>query len=98
MPPDNFPDGNGKIFFAANGSKIGLCWHRYENYRIKQVEVIVDHDAGILSFRINNGAVIEALKGFPPGAALRPAVGLCAGPGGDPKNMDNRVSFVRGYL
>ena len=36
------------------------------------IEVHVDHDAGTLGFRINEGPYIEALKGFPKGAALRP--------------------------
>ena len=63
------------------------------------VEVLVDHDAGALGYRINGGPVLEALplgdddrwregqpKGFPPGAALRPYAS-CYYPG-------DRVSFV----
>ena len=36
------------------------------------VEVIVDHDLGVLSYRLNDNPVVEALRGFPPGARLRP--------------------------
>lgn len=44
------------------------------------IEVLVDHDKGMLSYRVNNGPVFEALKGFPIGAALRPfAVCLVTG-------------------
>ena len=36
------------------------------------IEVIFDHDAGSLSYRVNDWPVFEALRGFPVGAALRP--------------------------
>ena len=38
------------------------------------IEVIVDHSEGSLAFRINDGPVLEALRGFPKGAPLRPWV------------------------
>ena len=42
------------------------------------IEVLVNHGEGVLSYRINGGPVLEALKGFPKGAAgqLRPWVTL----------------------
>ena len=47
-------------------------------------------DAGTLSFRVNGSPVLEALTGFPVGAALRPhAFGSRPG---------DRVCLVRGYL
>ena len=40
------------------------------------ITVCIDHDAGTLGFRVNGGPLLEALKGFPVGAALRPWVGF----------------------
>ena len=101
LPPDGYPDGDrAKVMtgdddddddddtprlFAGNlrGRSIGA-----------EITVVVDHDAGILGFRIkgvNNGELLHAVSGFPRGAALRPHASLffCA---------KDRVSFVRGFV
>ena len=54
------------------------------------IQVLVDHDEGVLSFQINGGPVLEALKGLPKGAAgqLRPFAIVRGG----------SLRFVRPYL
>ena len=58
------------------------------------IEVLVDHDEGTLSYRVNGGPLLEALKGetkFPKGAALRPFVAC-------PVHSGDRVRLVTPYL
>lgn len=80
-PPAGFPDGDGtQVSHNLQGQTFGA-----------EIEVIVDHDAGTLSFQINDGPPILALSGFPQGAALRPHASLFF------STLD-KVTFVRGYL
>ena len=56
------------------------------------MEVHIDHDHGVLSYRVNGGVLLEALKGFPKGTAgqLRPFAQLC--------NAYDGVRFLRPYM
>ena len=72
-PPASYPDGNGTRFRNLSGRPV-LPLHlrgRVDGYVI---EVVVDHSEGSLAFRVNGGPVLEALRGFPKGAQLRPWV------------------------
>ena len=77
-PPDGFPCGDSQLVTQCTpGSGGNDLW---EPSTIEPsangavIEVRVDHGAGTLSYRINDEPSFEALKGFPPGAALRPWV------------------------
>lgn len=86
-PPDGFPDGDGTNVMTdeagqglhLRGRAIGLV-----------IEVLVDHNAGTLGFRINDGPPLNALGGFPRGAVLHPYAGRILG--------TDRVSFEAPYL
>ena len=69
----------------AAGQPADLCGRA----RGATIEVRVNHDEGTLSFIINDGPRLLALRGFPRGAALLPWVML---EGGD------RVSFAPPYV
>ena len=72
MPlPDGWPDGiNTQIMKDEAGQRA----HLYNKANGAVIAVCIDHDAGTLGFRVNGGPLLEALKGFPVGAALRPWV------------------------
>ena len=71
--PDGWPDGQGtQIMKDEAGQPTDL--HDKANGAV--ITVCIDHDAGTLGFRVNGGPLVEALKGFPVGAALRPWVVL----------------------
>ena len=54
------------------------------------IEVRVNHDEGTLSYIINDGPPLLALRGFPRGAALRPWAELMS--------TDDRVSFAPAHV
>jgi hypothetical protein len=88
-PPDGFPDGRGnsRTLKDASGEIIN------GGGPIKKgtvIEVVFDHDQGILSFRADYGPLCEALRGFPAGAALRMYAAATLLPG-------DCVSLVRPY-
>ena len=56
----------------------------------REVEVLVNHDEGTLSYRIDGGPEMLALSGFPEAAELRPWARLL--------QPHDRVSFVRPYM
>ena len=56
------------------------------------VEVLVDHDAGTLSFRVNGGPPVPAQEGFGR-QPLRPYASLGLARGEHP----DRVSFMEGF-
>ena len=66
--PEGWPDGHGTAVCSPSlkGKEVGAV-----------IEVVVDHDAGSLSFRINRGPLLPALGGYPRGARLRPWARLC---------------------
>ena len=76
-PPPGYPDGHLRpILVEASGEQAQL-----EGRAIGSViEVIVDHDAGTLSFRLDDGPEGPLLEGFPVGDTggmfLRPVVGM----------------------
>ena len=77
--PEGYPDGDERLILTD-------CAGNPTNLKQKAngalIAVVVDHDRGTLSFRINDGPVLEALTGFPAGAQLRPwawCVGVDAG-------------------
>ena len=93
-PPDGWPeapDGLGpednqkQVMKDAAGRPANL------NGKAKGavITVCIDHDAGTLGFRVNGGPLLEALKGFPVGAALRPWV-YCA--------FEHALSFAQAHL
>jgi hypothetical protein len=87
-PPKGWPDGHRKRLMWDDSGQPTNLRGRAEG---AVIEVIVDHDTGTLSFRINGGPPILALSGFPRGAALRAWVSLFA-------EEPDRVSLVRPYL
>ena len=68
-PPDGWPDGPRLLQVVKD--EAGNPGHGATG---AVIEVLIDHDNGVLSYRVNGGPVLEALKGFPKGAAgrLRP--------------------------
>ena len=67
-PPDGYPDGTrARVMVNAAGQLTNL----QGRVRGAVIETIVDEQHGALSFRINGGPIVEALRGFPPGAPLR---------------------------
>lgn len=68
-PPSGFPDGQHQPVFV---DEAGRPTHLYNKPSGTVIETIMDHDAGILSFRVDNEPPVEALSGFPKGAALQP--------------------------
>ena len=92
MPPDysipaGFPTPLSKqVIFTADGQHTGLAGRA--NGAV--IEVLVDHDEGVLRFAIDGGPPLQhVLEGFPLGAALRPYAYLYWGA--------DQVSFS-GYL
>ena len=88
-PPDGWPDGHRTFTMMDEaGNRINL----YRKAAGTVIEVLVDHDEGVLSFRINGGPVREALTGFPKGAAgqLRPWARLIY--------SEDRVRFTSPYM
>lgn len=81
------PDGNNTLVLkTAEGEPDGLDGR--VNGAI--IEVRVDHDAGTLSYSVNDGPPLLALSGFPKGVALLPWASLMY-PG-------DRVSFASAYV
>mmetsp|Transcript_12193 Transcript_12193/g.26345 ORF Transcript_12193/g.26345 Transcript_12193/m.26345 type:complete len:268 (-) Transcript_12193:72-875(-) len=82
MPCEGFPNGNYKqVMKAETGQRSSL--RSGANGAV--IEVLVDHDSGGLSYRVNDSPALEALplrdgdrwregqpRGFPKGATLRP--------------------------
>ena len=69
--PDGWPDGHRtQVMKDEAGQSNGLRGKATGAV----ISVCIDHDAGTLGFRVNGGPLLEALKGFPVGAALRPWV------------------------
>ena len=67
----NYPNGQGThLMFDEAGVPANLTYKT--NGAV--IEVIIDHGEGSLSFRVNDGAVLGPLFGFPKGAQLRPWV------------------------
>ena len=86
-PPDGWPDGHDTEFIPRMVNIPITDLHgRYGRATCAVIEVLVDHDNGVLSYRVNGGPVLEALKGFPKDATgqLRPwvVVGQHRNPGG----------------
>ena len=75
-PPDGWPDGEGKQVMKDEAGEPTDLWDDQATGAV--IQVLVDHDEGVLSFQINGGPVLEALKGFPKGTAgqVRPWVFL----------------------
>ena len=67
--PDGWPDGYGTQVMKT---KAGRPTNLNGEASGAVITVCIDHDAGTLGFRVNGGPLLEALKGFPVGAALRP--------------------------
>ena len=87
-PPDGWPDGTPvRVMKDEAGNPTSLVGRATIG---AVIEVLVNHGEGVLSYRINGGPVLEALKGFPKGATgqLRPWVQLVHG----------RVRFKIPYL
>lgn len=59
------------------------------------VEVIMNHDAGSLAYRINNGPTLPALDGFPKGAALCPWVSMYCHAG---DTWKSKISYVSKWI
>ena len=86
-PPDGFPDGHmTQVMKDEAGDPANLVGRATGAV----IEVLVDHDEGTLGFRVNGGPPLDALKGFPKGAALRISVILSW--------AFDRVSLVQPYL
>ena len=86
-PPEGWPDGGGTQVMKDEAGRPANLYGRPVG---AVIEVLVDHDEGTLSFRVNDGPLCEALKGFPKNAALRPCVWcVCDG---------DRIRFVTPYL
>ena len=87
-PADDLPDGHGKhLLFDGDGQQ--TSWNPPPHGGGAEgslVQVIVDHDACTLGFKINGAPYVEALTGLPAGVELRPWVLNC-----HPKD---RVQFV----
>jgi hypothetical protein len=67
-PPSGYPDGTrARVMVNAAGELTNL----QGKARGAVIETIFDEQRGALCFRVNGGAVIEALRGFPPGSPLR---------------------------
>ena len=67
--PNGYPSGHGKqVMKDAGGQPTDLDGRAIGAV----IEVLVNHDAGTLGYRVNDGPLLEALTGFPAGAALRP--------------------------
>ena len=80
-PPTHFPDGDGKAVLPRLQRIPTEGW---------SIDVIFDATNGALAFRLDDdGKHVEALRGFPPGAALRPFV--CMLSVGDRVTMMTRV-------
>ena len=78
-PPDGWPDGTPvRVMNEEAGNPTSLVGRATIG---AVIEVLVNHGEGVLSYRINGGPVLEALKGFPKGATgqLRPWVQLVHG-------------------
>ena len=74
-PPEGWPNGDcTRVVKDEAGLPTDLCYRAIGAV----IEVIFDHDKGTLSFHVNDGPLLDALKGkttrckFPKGAALRP--------------------------
>ena len=73
VAPPGWPNGHGKqLLVNERGRPAGL--RRRANGSV--VEVSVEHRQGTLGYRVNGGPPMEAITGFPKGAALRPWVSL----------------------
>jgi hypothetical protein len=72
----------------------GWTVHSLEHARAEGVviEVLFDHDAGTLNYRLNDGQVGQALGGFPKGAALRLWAAL------DDRRRNHRMTIVRPWI
>ena len=68
-PPAGWPCGQRLQVMVDEAGKPANLEGRADGATI---EVIVDHDEGSLSYRVDGGKVLTALRGFPKGAALRP--------------------------
>ena len=84
VPPPGWPNGHGMpVVRNARGSPRRL----QKPLAGVIVEVHVDHLSGVLRFRINGGPLVDALRGFPRGAELRPWVSLYL-------SVDDRVTLL----
>lgn len=96
-PPNGWPNGNClRVMKDESGKLIGL----YGKAVGAVIQVLFDHDEGVLSYRVEDGPLLEALKGFPTGAAhrVRPWARL---PHWCPQvhaHVCDRIRFVRPYL
>ena len=79
---------------GTGGGHYAEQWSLHGGATCAVIEVLVDHDNGVLSYRVNGGPVLEALKGFPKDATgqLRPWVGPALHP------PPGRVRFKIPYL
>jgi len=70
--PEGYPDDGtcSPSFAVFPGTKVAFCHE--DDAQGGLVEVLVDHDAGVLGYRINGGMPFVAIRGFRRGAALRP--------------------------
>ena len=98
-PPDGWPDGDRtQVMKDEAGNPTSLAGRATGAV----IEVLIDHDNGVLNYRVNGGPVLEALKGFPKGAAgqLRPWVQLLEGFGflHFSDTGEDRVTFTIPYL
>ena len=87
-PPAGWPDGDMKQVMKDEAGRRTNLWGCAAG---AVIDVIFRHDEGTLSYRVNDGALLPALCGFPRGASLRAWVSV-DGHDGD------RVSLVRPYL
>jgi hypothetical protein len=92
-PPVGYPHGRiGGQRARLMRDSAGLPSSLFGEANGAVVEVLIDHDEGTLGFRINGGPTLAALRGFPPGATLRPWIRSNC-----PEAADS-VSLVRPYV
>ena len=84
---DGWPAARGRSLYTSGRSAVRPAVGT-------EIEVRFDHDEGALAFRIDGGALLPALDGFPPGAGLRPWAQLFGGTG---HSVDS-IRFSPAYL
>ena len=71
--PHGWPDYDGRLLLGEDERLPHLPLRNSDKNPVDvEVEVIVDADAGSVSFRVNGGRLLQAIEGFPRGTQLRP--------------------------
>ncbi len=67
--PSGWPDYDGKLVLVDEKSQPGIS----TSAGVAQtIELIIDADAGSMALSVNNGPLLPAIQGFPPGTTFRP--------------------------